>query len=180
MAVVRPSEKAAPDINSLFLFAKRPDDSVWTQKAWIVVGGEHPVREPRFSGTNPRLLSWRRTSDDGSNWDAWYATIDDRGDSIGAVTHVSPGAIEVAAASRGAHQVWAVFDRARWTRPTLRMVERGVFAQFARVERVTDYAGLIGVAITRARVVVVASQPSTDPRDPQVISVVRTYTWRCP
>jgi hypothetical protein len=180
MAVVRPSEKAESDINSLFLFAKAAADSVWTQKAWIVVGGEHAVRDPRFSGSRSRLLSWRRTSDDGSNWDAWFATIDDGGDSVGAVTHVSPGAIEVGAASSGAHQVWAVFDRARWTRPTLRMVERGPSADLAVVERVTDYAGLIGVAIARNRVVVIASQPSTDPRDPQVISVIRTYTWRCP
>ena len=180
MAVVRPSEQVGSDINSLFLFAKPANDSVWTPKAWIVVGGERPVRDPQFSGTEPRLLSWRRTSDDGSNWDAWYATVDDRGDSVGAVTHLSPGAIEVGVSSSGPHHVWAVFDRARWTKPTLRMLERGTSPELARVERLTDYAGLIGVAIARDRVVVVASQPSTTPRDPQVISVIRTHTWRCP
>ena len=181
MAVVRPSEKAGTtDVNSLYLFAKRADDSVWVQKAWIVVGGDRSVRDPQFSGTDPRLLSWRRTTDDGSNWDAWYATIDDRGDSIGAVTRVSPGAIELGVASQGAHHVWAVFDRARETRPTLRMVERGATPDLALVERVTDYAGLIGVALARHRVVVIASQPSSHSRDPQVISVVRTHTWRCP
>ena len=180
MAVVRPSEKVGTDVNSLFLFAKRAEDSVWAQKAWIVVGGDRAVRDPQFSGTDPRLLSWRRTTDDGSNWDAWFASVDDRGDSVGAVTRVSPGAIELGVASQGAHHVWAIFDRARETRPTLRMVERGATPDLALVERVTDYAGLIGVALARHRVVVIASQPSAHPRDPQVISVVRTHTWRCP
>jgi len=180
MAVVRPAEiPGTTDVNSLYLFAKRAEDSVWTQKAWIVVGGNRSVRDPQFSGTDSRLLSWRRTTDDGSNWDAWFATVDDRGDSIGEVTRVSPGAIEVGVASRGANHVWAVFDRARETRPTLRMVERGPAPDLALVERLTDYAGLIGVAIARDRVVVIASQPSSHPRDPQVISVVRTHTWRC-
>jgi hypothetical protein len=180
MAVVRPSEKLGTDVNSLFLFAKRADDSVWTQKSWIVVGGERSVRDPQFSGADPRVLSWRRTSDDGSNWDAWFASVDDRGDSIGPVTRLSPGAIEVGVASQGAHHVWAIFDRARWTRPTLRMVERSTSPDLGVVESLTDYAGLIGVAIARSRVVVVASLPSTHPRDPQVVSVVRTHTWRCP
>lgn len=180
MAVVRPAENDRVDANSLFLFAKRAEDSVWTQKAWIVVGGEHPVRDPQFSGTNPRVLTWRRTPDDGANWDAWFATVDDRGDSVGQVTRVSPGAIEVGVASQGAHHVWAVFDRARETRSTLRMVERGASPELGVAQSLTDYAGLIGVAIARRRVVVVASHPSSHPREPQVVSVVRTYTWRCP
>jgi hypothetical protein len=180
MAVVRPSEKVGIDINSLFLFAKRADDSVWAQKAWIVVGGERPVRDPQFSGSGPRVLSWRRTTDDGSNWDAWFATVDDRGDSIGQVTHVGPGAIELAVASQGAHHVWATFDRARLKRPTLRIAERGPSSDLGLLESVTDYAGLIGIAIARSRVVVLASFPSTHPRDPQVISVLRTHIWRCP
>ena len=180
MAVVRPSERVGSDINSLFLFAKPANDSVWSQKAWIVEAGERPVREPQFTGNDPRLLFWRRTSDDGSNWDAWYATVDDRGDSVGTASRLGPGAIEVGASSRGPHHVWAVFDRARWTKPTLRMIERGAASDLGTVERLTDYAGLIGVAIARDRVVVVASQPSSSPRDPQVISVVRTHTWRCP
>ena len=179
MAVVRPSEDGPPDINSLYLFAKRAEDSVWTRKSWIVVGGEHPVQEPMFSGDSVRVLSWRRTSDDGAHWDAWFATVDARGDSVGRITNVGPGAIEVAVASSGAQHVWAIHDRGRPT-ATLRVVEGDGSPTLASRTAATDYAGLIGVALTRNRVIVVASRPSSDRRAPDVISVIHSHTWRCP
>jgi hypothetical protein len=179
MAIVRPSEDGPPDINSLYLFAKRAEDSVWTRKSWIVVGGEHPVQEPMFSGDSVRVLSWRRTSDDGAHWDAWFATVDARGDSVGRITNVGPGAIEMAVASSGAQHVWAIHDRGKPT-ATLRVVEGDGSPTLASRTAATDYAGLIGVALTRNRVIVVASRPSSDLRAPDVISVIHTHAWRCP
>ena len=179
MAIVRPSEDGPSDVNSLYLFVKRPPDSVWTQKAWVVVGGDHAVQDPMFSGDSVRVLSWRRTSDDGAHWDVWFATVNARGDSVGRIHHVGPGAIQTALASRGAHQVWAIHDRARPT-ATMRVIEGDGSPALASKIAATDYAGLIGVAIARNRVVVVASRPSSDPRAPDVISVIHSHTWRCP
>lgn len=177
MAIVRPSEDGPADVNSLYLFAKRPDDSVWTQKAWIVVGADHPVYEPRFSGDSMRVLSWIRET--GAQWDAWFATVDARGDSVGRIHHVGPGAIEAAVASRGARHVWVIHDRGKPT-ATLRIIEGDGSSALASRVAATGYAGLIGVAIARDRVVVVASRPSSDPRAPDVISVIHTHAWRCP
>ena len=177
MAIVRPSEDGPADINSLYLFAKRAEDSVWTNKAWIVVGDKSPVYEPRFTGDSARVLSWLR--EDGASWDAWFANVDARGDSVGRIHHLSRGAIEAASASRGANHVWAIHDRGRPT-ATLRVIESGGSPALASRITATDYAGLIGVAIARNRVVVVASRPSSSPRAPDVISVIHSYPWRCP
>lgn len=179
MALVRPSEDGPPDVNSLYLFAKRPTDSAWTQKAWVVVGGEHPVHGPMFSGDSVRVLSWLRASENGGRWDVSFATVDAGGDSVGRIHHVSPGAIEAAVASRGSHHVWAIHDRGKPT-ATLRVVEGDGSPTLASKVTATGYAGLIGVAIARNRVVVVASRPSSDRRAPDVISVIHNHTWRCP
>ena len=177
MAIVRPSEDGPPDVNSLYLFSKRAADSAWTKKAWIVVGGERPVYEARFSGDSTRLLSWLR--EDGARWEASFATVNARGDSVGMIHHVAPGAIEAAVAARGTHHVWAIHDRGRPT-ATLRVIEGDGSSALARKITATDYAGLIGVAIARNRVIVLASRPSSRPRDPDVISVIHSYPWRCP
>jgi hypothetical protein len=179
MALVRPSEDGPLDTSSLFLFAKRPDDTVWTKKAWIVVGGVRPVRDPLFSGDTDRVLTWRRTNDAQLHWDQWFVTVDALGDSLGPITSVASESIESAIASRGRHHVWAIHDRARPI-ATLQLVESDGAGDLHRRVAATDYAGLIGVAVTGRRVVVVASRPSSDPRAPAVISVIQTHTWRCP
>ena len=177
MAIVRPSEDGPADANSLYLFAKGAKDSVWMQRAWVVVGGELPVYEPRFSGDSARVLSWLR--ENGAQWDAWFATIDARGDSVGRIHYIGAGAIEAAVTSHGAHHVWAIHDRGKPI-ATLRVVESDRSHALASRTTATGYAGLIGVAIARNRVVVVASRPSSDPRAPDVISVIHSHPWRCP
>ena len=178
MALVRPSEDGPFDTSSLFLFAKQPAETAWTRKAWIVVGGVYPTRDPLFSGDAHRVLSWRRTNDRQIHWDQYFATVDSRGDSVGPVTHVASESIEYSIASRGAYHVWALHDRAKPV-ATLQLVESDASSDSHRRVAATDYAGLIGVALTPRRVVVVASRPSSNPREPAVISVIETHTWRC-
>jgi hypothetical protein len=179
MALVRPSEDGPFDTSSLFLFAKRAEDTAWTRKAWIVVGGKYATREPAFSGDAHRVLTWRRTNDQLLHWDQYYATVDSRGDSVGPVTQVARESIEYSIASSGAYHVWALHDRAKPV-ATLQLVESDASSEPRRRVALTEYAGLIGVALTPRRVVVVASRPSSNPREPAVISVIQTHTWRCP
>ena len=179
MALVRPSEDGPFDTRSLFLFAKRPGDTTWTRKAWIVVGGRHPTRAPLFSGEAHRILTWRRTNDQQLHWNQYFATVDSRGDSVGPVTQVASESIEASIDSRGAHHVWAIHDRQKPV-ATLQLIESDAISEPHRRVAATDYAGLIGVALTPRRVVVVASRPSSDPREAPVISVIQTHTWRCP
>ena len=179
MALVRPSEDGPFDTSSLFLFAKRADDTAWTRKAWIVVGGKQPTREPLFSGDAQRILTWRRTNDQQLHWDQYFTTVDSRGDSVGPVIQVASESIEYSIASGGAYHVWALHDRARPV-ATLQLIESDASSEPHRRVAATDYAGLIGVALTPRRVVVVASRPSSNPREPAVISVIQTHTWRCP
>jgi hypothetical protein len=131
-----------------------------------------------FSGDRNRILTWRRTNDAQLHWDQWFATVDSRGDSIGTITMVAPESIESAVDSRGTHHVWAIHDRSGPI-TTFQIVESDGSSDVRRRVAATDYAGLIGVAMTQRRVVVIASRPSSDPRAPQVVSVIQTYTWRC-
>jgi hypothetical protein len=74
--------------------------------------------------------------------------------------------------------MWAIYDR-RWPDPILQLLERFGAAEVSRYSRVTKYRGLLGLAVTRDRAVVVGSLAAENPRDPAVVSIIETHTWRC-
>ena len=49
----------------------------------------------------------------------------------------------------------------------------------AAYKRTTRFGGMLGPAITGNFFVVVASKRGKSPNDPAVISLIRTFPWRC-
>ena len=176
MAVVRPFGDG--DNNSLFLYTKSSSDTVWMNSAHIVRGGDEPVRDPLFSGEKPRVLSWRRTGATSRWGEAWFATLGANGDSISTPTHLATGATLTSLASRQGHAILAIADR-NWPNPILQLVELGDSSAITKQTIRTDYRGLIGVGVTHANVVLVAARAAASPRDPAVVSILRTHAWRC-
>jgi hypothetical protein len=178
MAVVRPLETVDSDNNSLFLYTKSPRDSTWINTAHIVRGRDDPVRDPLFSGENPRVLSWRRETATSRSTEAWFATVSENGDSISTPTQLATGATLTSLASRSGHAILAIADRV-WPNPTLQFVELGEPSPIAKQRMHTNYRGLIGVELTHAKVVLIAARAATTPRDPAVVSILQTHAWRC-
>lgn len=179
MAVVRPFESEVEDKNSLFLYVKSPIDSVWLNLAHMVRGGQEPVRDPLFAGDTPRVLSWRRSVTTSGPGDAWFATLSESGDSISTPTYLATGATLTSLASRHGHTVVAIADRA-WPNPTLQMLELGDSTVVASHRVTSAYRGLIALTLTPTNVLLVAAQAAASSRDPAVVSVIQTHTWRCP
>lgn len=178
LAVVRTIEDRVPDMNSLFLYAKRSGDTTWREQELIVRAGFEPVHEPNFVFDGRHVLSWRRPSKVAQGWDAWFAVIDDSAQRTGPPTRLTSGFVEYTVAARAGHAVWATSNRA-WPDPVLQLVESDASSRVARLQRTTRYRGLLGLAITRDRAVVVAAHSAASSREPGVVSMVETHTWRC-
>jgi hypothetical protein len=89
-------------------------------------------------------------------------------------------ASDLMAASLGDAGVIATYDRGGATRD-IRVYEYHEPLTVSLVlSKPSEYRGLFGAALTRDRVVLVASRAAQPPRDPAVISVLETYAWRCP
>jgi len=59
LAVVRPDTTLRVDTNSLFLYTKAPEDTLWTPHPRVWRGGGDPVRQPLFAGEPSKpLLLW--------------------------------------------------------------------------------------------------------------------------
>jgi hypothetical protein len=177
MAVVRPLETVSEDNNSLFLYTKSPTDSIWTNAHHIVRGGDAPVRDPLFSGEKPRVLSWRRARATSGPGEAWFATLDEVGDSVSTPVRLGTGDTESNLASRADRAVLAITNRV-WPNPTLQLFELGGHSVAAHT-MTTAYRGLLGLAVTHANVLLIAARAASSPRDPSVVSILQTHAWRC-
>jgi hypothetical protein len=178
IAVVMPFLDTVPDMNSLFLYTKAPREARWTGKRAIVRAGQEPVLDPLFTDFATPVLSWRKSRNAQRDWDAWISTYDERRDSIAPPVRLTTGAIEIAPASHGDRLAWAISDRA-WPGPAVQLLESDKSVRGARLFRDTRYRGLLGLAITRGRVVLIAAQSAATPREPGVVSMIETHTWRC-
>jgi hypothetical protein len=177
MAVVKPVMDTIVDINSLFLYAKLPSDTSWSTVTRVLRAGLDPVRDPLFT-TDARVLTWRRLRPAIGEREAWFTTVNSRGDSVGTLNRIAGGAEELKISRAGDGQMWAIYDR-KWPDPTLQLFERASADEVRRYARITRYRGLLGLAIAQNRAVVVASLAAESPRDPAVVSIIETHTWRC-
>jgi len=178
LAVVRSVLDTIPDVNSLFLYSKRPTDSLWTKRQLILRAGREPVFDPLFIGADTHLLSWRQSRNSKREWDAWFARYDERTDSVVAPTRLTSDAIEVAAVADEGHAAWAVSNR-EWPNPIVQLLETDAAGNVARLNRDTRYRGLFGLIITRHRLLLIAAQSAASSREPAVVSMIETHTWRC-
>ncbi|MDF2774838.1 MAG: hypothetical protein K0S86_4338 [Geminicoccaceae bacterium] len=177
MAVVRPAMDTLVDINSLFLYAKPPSDTSWSTVTRVLRAGLDPVRDPLFS-TDGGVLTWRRLRPAIGGREAWFTMVNSRGDSVGTLNHIARDAEELKMSRTGDAVMWAIYDR-KWPDPTLQLFERSGADEVTRYARITRYRGLLGLAIARNRAVVVGSLAAESPRDPAVVSIIETHTWRC-
>ena len=178
IAVVMPFLDSAYDVNSLFLYTKAPRDARWTGKRTVVRAGQEPVLDPLFTDFATPVLSWRKSRNAQRDWDAWITTYDEQRDSIAPPTLLTTKAVEIAPASHGDRLAWAISDRA-WPGPSVQLLESDNSVRSARLSRDTRYRGLLGLAITRGRAVLIAAQSAATPREPGVVSMIETHTWRC-
>jgi hypothetical protein len=177
MAVVKPVLDTIADINSLFLYAKLPSDSSWSTGTRVLRAGLDPVRDPLFS-TDARVLTWRRLRPAIGEREVWFTMVNSRGDSVSTLNRIANGAEELKISRAGDALMWAIYDR-KWPDPTLQLFERTDADGVRRHARITRYKGLLGLAIAQTRAVVVASLAAESPRDPAVVSIIETHTWRC-
>lgn len=178
LAVAKAILDTIADVNSLFLYSKRPSDTLWQQRQLVLRAGREPVFDPLFIGTDTHILSWRRSRNSRREWDAWFARYDERTDSLGTPVLLTSDAIEIEAVARKAHAVWAVSNR-EWPNPKVQLLETDTAGNVARVYRDTRYRGLFGVILTPRRLLLVAAQSAATDREAAVVSMIETHTWRC-
>jgi hypothetical protein len=181
LAVVRPDTTVGgEDHNSLFVYSKSPSDTNWAPHPRLWRGGSNPVHKPLFAGDSRHpLLLWRtgpmfRAT---SAWVLSLTAISDRGAApVPLQTYVG----NMTASSLGDAGVIAIHDDVAPTRD-LRLFEyHAPLRVNAVLSKATEYRGLLGMALTASRVVLIASKAAQPPRDPAVISMIETHAWRCP
>jgi len=181
LAVARPDTTLLrEDHNSLFLYTKSPTDTLWTPHRRLWRGGMDPVQQPLFADAATRpLLVWL-TGPLMRARSAWALSLPAIPDSAVEPTLMLTSTSSIAGLSLGDAGVIATYDRGSPTRD-VRVFE---YHEPLRVHIVfakpTEYRGLFGAALTPEHLVLIASKAGQPPRDPAVISMLETYTWRCP
>jgi hypothetical protein len=178
LAVVRLDTTERSDANSLFLYAKAPAETAWRQVTRVSRGLGAPVHDPQLVPDDEEpLLVWR-TEDAAGRTEGWMIPASGRGPTRSPM-HFGSGIRVVESSARGRSAVIATTDLLKPSTAQLFEVHRP--ERIARVSsRVTSFAGLTSVALTRDRAVVIQSQPGSSSRDPAVISLLETHAWRCP
>jgi hypothetical protein len=178
LAVVRLDTTERRDANSLFLYAKLHADSAWRLVTRVSRGLLAPVHDPQFvPDVDEPLLVWR-TEDAEGRTEGWMTPASGRGPTPPPM-HFGSGIRVIESSARGRSAVIVTTDLLRPSTAQLFEVHRP--ERIARVSsRVTSFAGLTSVALTRDRAVVIQSQPGSSSRDPAVISLLEIHAWRCP
>jgi len=181
LAVVRPDTTVrGEDHNSLFLYTRALGDTLWTSHPRLWRGGGEPVHQPVFAGEVSRPLLLWPTGPMFRSTSAWALSLATISDSAVTPIPISAYMSDLVASSLGDAGIIATYDRGGPTRE-IRVFE---YHQPLRANQVlakpTEYRGIFGAALTPDRVVLVASKAGQPPRDPAVISMLETYTWRCP
>jgi hypothetical protein len=179
--VVRNDSTEREDDNSLFLFSRPRGDTTWSKITRLVLGFRTPVYDPRFDvRSDGLLLTWRTRTQDASEETAWSALLDANGDTISSPRRVATDAGLVYHAPRGNRGVWVVTNRRRPLDRTQVIEHDASSAPVAVIEEATKYGGVLGAAITGKHVVIIASRRGESPDEPAVVSLIRSYPWRCP
>jgi hypothetical protein len=179
LAIARPDTTLGADHNSLFLYTKAPRDTLWMSHPRLFRGGDDAVRQPLFvRGASKPLLLWltgpmfrARAA-----WALSLTTMLDRAqEPIPMVTYAS----DLVAASLGESGVLATYDRGASTKDIHVYEYHMPLALNLVLSKPSEYRGLFGAALTKDRVVLIASKAGP-PQGPGVISMLETYAWRCP
>jgi len=180
LAVARPDTTLRADYTSLFLYTKAARDTLWTEHARLWRGGNDPVHQPLFAGeASAPLLVWS-TGPMFRSTNARVLSLASITDSTAVPISMPAYASDLVAASRGGAGVIATYDRAGPTRDIRVFEYHEPLSVRPVLSKPTEYRGLFAVALTRDRVVLLASKAGQPPRDPAVISILETYAWRCP
>ena len=180
LAVARPDTTLRVDHTSLFLYTKAARDTLWTEHPRLWRGGNDPVHQPLFAGeASAPLLVWS-TGPMFRSTSAWVLSLESIGDSTAVPISMPAYASDLVAASRGDAGVIATYDRGGPTRDIRVFEYHEPLSVRPVLSKPTEYRGLFAVALTRDRVVLIASKAGQFPRDPAVISILETYAWRCP
>ena len=180
LAVARPDTTLRADHTSLFLYTKAARDTLWTEHARLWRGGNDPVHQPLFAGeASAPLLVWS-TGPMFRSTNARVLSLASITDSTAVPISMPAYASDLVAASRGGAGVIATYDRAGPTRDIRVFEYHEPLSVRPVLSKPTEYRGLFAVALTRDRVVLIASKAGQIPRDPAVISILETYAWRCP
>jgi hypothetical protein len=111
---------------------------------------------------------------------AWVLSLTPSADSGAAAVPLQTYVGNMVASSLGDAGVIAIHDVVASTRD-LRLFEYHTpLRVLAVTSKATEYRGLLGMALTADRVVLIASKAAQPPRDPAVISMIETHAWRCP
>jgi hypothetical protein len=182
LAVIRPDTTAGKeDHNSLFLYSKAPNDTLWSPHPRLWRGGKtKSAYEPRIvSGAGQPVLLWL-TGPMFHATSAWALSLAMIPDSAVTPIPLPTVASTMSASALGNAGVIVTFDRASPTKD-LRLFEYGEPLRANLIlGKQTEYRGLMGIALTPDRVVLVASKAAEPPRDPAVVSIIETHAWRCP
>jgi hypothetical protein len=181
LAVVRPDTTVSgKERNSLFLYTKAPADTLWTAYPRLWRGGTNPVHEPRLvNAAGKPLLFWVTGPMFHAN-SAWALSLATIPDSSATPIPMAATASTMVVSSLGDAGLVATFDRGSPT-GDLRLFEyHEPLAVNLVLSKATEYRGIMGIALTSGRAVLIASKPATPPRDPAVVSMIETRAWRCP
>jgi hypothetical protein len=179
LAVVRPDTTLREyDDNSLFLYVKARADTTWTVRLRVSRGARAPVHDPQFVPDDEEpLLVWR-TQDFRGGEEAWAVPVRAQRDSVLPPLHFASTARQFDISARDRHAVVIAADHV--LPRTVQLFELRKPGGAARISsRQVRYRGLLGVALTTDRAVVVHSQAAESAEDPAVISVLETHSWRC-
>lgn len=180
LAVVRNDSTEQEDFNSLFLYARAHGDTAWTNRGRLVRGYRTPVRDPHFDARSDGvLLTWSVSSENGREDDGWFTRLGTAGELLGPIRHVTDQARLLYHAARGDRGVWVGSNGRRPLRG-LQLVEHdGSTTPIHSVVSTNTYGGLLGAALTADFLTIIASQPGASTDDPAVISIIKSYPWRC-
>jgi len=146
-----------------------------------VRGSHTPVFDPQFDPmSDGLLLTWRATTERGGQETAWSVRLGATGIPLSPIRRMANEASLVYHATRGDRGVW-VMTNTRRPFDHVQLIEHDKSATpIAKSETTTEYGGVLGASIGGGFLVVVASQRGASPDDPAVISLIRSYPWRCP
>jgi hypothetical protein len=185
LAVVRSEVTDRADRNSLFTYVRRIGDSAWVQHSRLVRGGGHrPSRDPTLHRDGDGVvLSWRVSDDARGVEEAWYTRLEANGDTTFGNVKLADQASVMYPTIRDGRGAWILMGALPEDgREMLKLIEYdGTRHPSSLRISSSPYRGLLGIALTKSRLVLIGSRESLPERtDPLVSTIVHAFPWRCP